>query len=150
MTKRFLATTVAILGLAKLATTAQGESDAIIAKTTVHADGTRTEMITNPVEKTMRATTYDAADKVLFKVLNRLNDDLVPMEAFTYDADGKPLYRTKFNRDFNGRVLEMTEFTVKGKVIRRLVYSYDSIGKVVGIKAYDGNGKEIPPQKRKK
>jgi hypothetical protein len=149
MKRRFLAFSVAILGMV-LGATAQEDDTAIRAKTTVHGDGTRTEMITNPVDKTMRATTYDAADKVIGKVLNRLNDDLEPIEAFAYDPNGKPLYRTEFKRDFNGRVTEMIDYTTENKLIRRLVYSYDSVGKVTGIKAYDANGREIPSQKRQK
>jgi antitoxin component YwqK of YwqJK toxin-antitoxin module len=148
MTTRLLAVGLVLLGVAEHSM-GQGESAAIRAKTTVHGDGTRTETITNVDEKTMRATTYDASGKVLLKVLNRLNDDLEPVQAFYYDPTGKPLYRSVYKRDFNGRVTEVTDFSTTGKTLRRLVYSYDSVGKVMGIKAYDGNGNEIPSQRRK-
>jgi hypothetical protein len=123
------------------------EGVAIRAKTVAHADGTYTEIVTDPEEMVSRATTYNAAGKVMGKVLSRLNDDWEPLKTYTYDAAGKPLYWTELKRDLNGRVSEAIDYTPQNKLIRRVAYSYDTSGKLTAVKTFDSEGREIVARK---
>ncbi len=127
---------------------AKGEGT-IRAKTVAHADGSYTEIITDEKEMVSRVTNYDAAGKVIGKMLNRLGSNLEPLKSYVYDSEGRPLYWAKLKRDSNGRVSESTEYTPQNKMIRRVVYRYDTIGKLMGVKTFDSEGREIvAPKKR--
>jgi hypothetical protein len=119
------------------------EGVAIRAKTVAHADGSYTEIVTDQAEMVSRATTYNAAGKIMGKVLNRLNDNFEPLTSYNYDTAGKPLYWAEWKRDLNGRVIQVIEYTPQNKLIRRVAYSYDSFGKLTGVKAFDSEGREI-------
>ena len=143
-----LLTTTLLLALAVSFARAQ-EDLAVRAKTTTFPDGSYSEVIVDPRERTMRSTNHDASGKVTGKVLHKLNAKMEPVESFAYDPAGKPLYRTELKQDASGRVTEALDYTPKNKLIRRIVYTYDSLGQVSGVKAYDAAGNEIPmPKKR--
>lgn len=112
---------------------------------TLHADGSRTDRQMNPYEKTAIETTYDAADKLMQKVVYKIDQNGDATEGMAYDAKGKPILGLKFTVDpATRRVTERYESTPAGKLIRKLVYHYGPNGKVRKVDAYDGNGQLIP------
>ena len=125
------------------------EGAPIRAKTIAHADGSYTEIVTDANEMVSRATTYNAAGKVLGKVLHRLDSNLEPLTSYTYDPAGKPLYWTELKRDLDGRVSEAVDYTPRNEMLRRIVYTYDKFGKLTAVKAFDAQGREIVPRKKR-
>jgi antitoxin component YwqK of YwqJK toxin-antitoxin module len=111
---------------------------------TVHPDGTRTDRQVNPDEHTSIETTYDAAGKVMRKIVYKLDEKGNPSESTAFDAKGMPALKMKFTVDAENHVSERVDYTPAGKFIRKIVYQYDATGKVNGVQVLDETGKPIP------
>jgi hypothetical protein len=117
--------------------------DAIHAVTTLHADGTRTVAITNPDTHTSEADTYNAANKLVEKIIYTLDENNQPASGVVYTPDNRPAFKTTYKRNDFNRVTEEDDYTMDDQLLRRFVYEYGAGGKVIGIRAYDAQGNEL-------
>ena len=117
--------------------------DTIHAVTTLHADGTRTVAITNPDTHTSEADTYNAANKLIEKIIYALDDNNQPATGVVYTPDNKPAFKTVYKHDDFSRVTEEDDYTMGDQLIRRFVYELGADGKVIRIRAYDAQGNEL-------
>lgn len=131
-----------LLVLSVLLTAAAQEDAAIKVTTTVHEDGTRTEMKTDPQAQTAEATTY-SGDKVLRRIAYKLDAEGNMQEGNVFSSDGKLIFRALFKRDGLNRVVEEINYAPDGTLVRRLVYGYDSNGRIAKIDAFDAEGNAI-------
>ena len=106
----------------------------------LHADGTRTETVTNLEERTSEEKQVNAAGKMLRRTVYTLDEQGLPSGGTHYSAKNVPTYRFEFTRDTMGRIAEEKDYTVDGKLFQRLVYRFGSNGKVIGIDTYDAQG----------
>jgi hypothetical protein len=123
---------------------AQDASDNTIhAITTLHADGTRTVAITDPDKHSSESDTYDAANKLIEKIIYALDDNNQPATGVVYTADNRPAFKTTYKRDDFNRVSEEDDYTMDDQLLRRFVYEFGADGKVIRIRAYDAEGNEL-------
>jgi hypothetical protein len=122
---------------------AQDAPGVIKLTTTIHPDGTKTVMQSDPEAHTAQSSTYDASNKLLTKTVFNLDDQGQTTGASVFSGKGALVYNLKYKIDGNGRVSEVQTFSAKDVLISRQVYSYDSAGKVLRILSYDANGNEI-------
>lgn len=113
--------------------------------TTIHPDGTRTVLRTDPDQHTSESTTYGPKDKVLQRVVYALDDQNQPVTGSAYSLDGKVISKVVFKRNASNQVSEQSEYTPDDRLMRRLVYEYGSGGRVTKIRAYDAQGNELQP-----
>ena len=113
--------------------------------TTLHQDGTRTDMIRNFSEGTGVSKTFDAAGKVIQSMKFKLGQLGQPAEGTAFNAKGVPIFKYTYKRDGNGRLEEEVNYLPNGRMIRRLVYHYKANGEISGIDAYDANGNLLQP-----
>lgn len=118
---------------------------AVKVTTTLHDDGSRTEMKTDPDQHTSEATTMNAAGKLLQRIVYTLDEENQPAEGTIYSAAGVVLFKAVYKRDPANRLSEEVDSTPAGQMIRRFVYEYDGNGKVSRIRAYDASGTEMTP-----
>lgn len=111
--------------------------------TTIHPDGTKTVMQSDPEAHTAESSTYDASNKLLTKTVFTLDDQGQTTGGAVYSGKGTLMYNLKYKVDGNGRVTEVQTYSTKDALISRQVYSYDGAGKVLRILTYDANGNEI-------
>jgi hypothetical protein len=121
-----------------------GGGGGIKSTTTLHPDGTRTELQKDLGELTGEEKTFDAGNQLLHRVTYKLdaNGDILSGTAF--NAKGTPLYTFEYKRDGMGRISEELDYTPAGQLTRRLVYHYNSAGKVSGIDGFDAQGNPLP------
>ena len=124
--------------------------DAIHASTVYHEDGTRTQTVTDPGKHTSEATTYDAHEKVMQKIVYTLDENDQAETGIIYNGNGAPLYKSSYKHDSMNRISEEDDYSMDDTLIRRFVYHFDTNGKVSGITAYDGQGNEIPSSPARK
>ncbi|MDP9291308.1 MAG: hypothetical protein M3O82_02965 [Verrucomicrobiota bacterium] len=118
---------------------------AVKVTTTLHDDGSRTEMVTDPDQHTSEAKTLNAAGKLLQRIVYTLDEENQPAEGTIYSPAGAVLFKALYKRDPANRLSEEVDSTAAGAMIRRFVYEYDGNGKVSRIRAYDANGIEMTP-----
>ena len=150
-----------LLGAAVLGSgSAQAQSDAPIKATaTMHADGTRSQTVTDPEKRTTEETLLDSNGKTIRRIVYPLDDRDLPTGATVYEKDGKISYRAAYKRDSADRISEETILAPNGQTLRRRVYAYGANNKISGVEEYDSNGALIPravktspgrPDKKKK
>jgi hypothetical protein len=121
-----------------------GSADnAIHAVTTLHDDGTKTVTITDPDKHSSEASTYDAGNKLVQKIIYTLDDNNQPASGVVYTATDRPLFKSVYKRDDFSRVVEEDDYSMDDQLIRRFVYEFGANGQVVRIRAYDGQGNEL-------
>lgn len=125
----------------------------IHASTTVHGDGTRSLIVSNPDNGTMVETVTDAAGKALRKIVYQVDETGQPKNAIFYDGKGKITSKAVYQRDSTGRIERETIFSANDQVLRKRVYHYGAKNKVSGIAEFDGEGRPIarpvaPPASR--
>src|SRR3954464_7682874 len=101
-----------ILQIAVLTTGAfaQGGSP-IKVTTTLHPDGTKTVMQTDPDNRTAEATTLTSNDKLIQKVVYKLDEQNQPESGTVFDAKGRAAFKSVYKRDGAGRVAEQFDYT---------------------------------------
>jgi hypothetical protein len=122
--------------------------------TTLHDDGTRTDTKHDPAAQTAEATTYAAGNRIVRRIVYKLDSSGQMQEGDVFGPNGKMMFRAVFKRDPMNRVVEELNYTPDAKLIRRLVYSYNAQGAVAKIDTYDAAGNPITasrgkPDKRK-
>jgi len=120
-----------------------GPDNTIHALTTLHEDGTKTVTITDPEKHTSEASTYDARDKLLEKIVYALDDQGQTATGVVYTAAGRPVFKTAYKRDDLNRITEEDDYTMDDQLIRRFVYEFRPDGKVARIRAFDSQGNEL-------
>ena len=99
------------------------KGDAIKATTTVHSDGTRSTLMVNPEAQSAEETFFDAAGKIMRKIVYPLDAQNQPIGAINYNARGQVIARSSYQRDASGRISEETITAAGGQFLRRRVSS---------------------------
>ena len=110
---------------------------------TLHSDGTRTVMTTNPDDHSAESQTFNQANKLLERIVYVLDEQGQATGATGYSPKGKALYKLTYKRDEQNRVNEVDTFTVNDILVSKTVYHYAQGGKVIGVDTYDANGNQI-------
>jgi len=139
---------IPLLSLTFLSRTAYPQDDAaepqpIRVTETLHNDGTKTVMKSDPDNHTSTSETYDHADKLLQKTVYDLDEQGQAIGATAYSPKGKALYKLTYKRDSANRVNEVDTYTVAGALVSRTVYQYAAGGKVIAVNTYDASGNQI-------
>jgi hypothetical protein len=111
--------------------------------TTMHPDGTRTDMQTDFGNNTAEAKTYDSGNKLLQRVVYQLDEQRQPTSGTTYNAKGVITMTATYVRDSQGHVTQEEDFSPDGKLFRKITYRYDTAGNLAGADAVDANGNPI-------
>jgi len=152
---------IALIPLAPRAAPAQDDSSsdsssdgadttAIRATTMFHDDGTHTVTVIDPNKHTSEASTYDAANKLLRKVVYTLDDRNAFVSGIVYNAANMPMYKAAYKCDDNNRVTEEDDYTMDDQLLRRFVYDFDSSGDITQIHTFDSQGNEVMPTDARK
>ncbi len=123
-----------------------GQGD-IKATTKVFADGTRSNTVVDPDQRTAIETIVDTADRVLRKITFLLDEHNIAIGAVHYDPKGNIRYKESFQRDGFNRVLETTFSSGEGKLLGKRLYVYNG-DKVARMDDYDAGGALIAPAAR--
>ncbi len=139
---------------ARLAYGQDAEPGGIRVTTALHDDGSKTVTQVDSDSHTSEASTFNAANRLMRKVVYTLDDQNNPVQGLVYDAKGHELYKALYKRNEMGRVTEETEYTPDDKMLGRFVYRYDETGRLLKIDAYDAEGNLVPqaggvPQRRR-
>jgi len=140
----FFAFTLALL-LTVSSAFAQEGGVSIKVTTTLHTDGSRTDMQTDLDARTAESKTYNPAKKLVQRETYTLDEQGRLEEGVIYDAKDKVITRVSYKYDAMGHVSDQFEKTPNGALLRRLVYRYDSNGRPIGIDVYDGAGNQLQP-----
>lgn len=107
---------------------------------TLHDDGSRTDLTTDYDSLTAESKTYDASKKLIQSSTYTINPQGQLLEGIAYNAKGQIGGQVAFKYDAQGRMSEQLDKTAAGVPLRRLVFYYDGTGHVSGIDTYDGKG----------
>ena len=110
---------------------------------TLHSDGTRTVMKTDPDNHTAESSTYDAANKIRQRTVFNLDESGQAVGGTVYSSKNVAIYKLVYKRDSMNRVNEVDSYTMKDVLLNRMIYHYDAKGKVTGIDTYDPNGNVV-------
>jgi len=119
------------------------DDNAIHAITALHEDGTKTVTITDPDKHSSEASTYDAANHVIEKVVYTLDENNSPVSGLVYGRDGAVAFKTTYKHDDFSRIVEEDDLTLQDQLFRRFTYDFGPDGKLLRIHAYDGQGNEL-------
>lgn len=108
--------------------------------TTLHADGTKTVMQTDPEKHVSECSDYDHANKLLKKTVFNLDDQGQAIGGSIFSGKGVLVAKMEYKRDAMNRVNEVVTYTPDDRMTGRLVYYYDSNNRVVKIDTFDANG----------
>ena len=118
----------------------QEESKGIKVTSTLHDDGSRTDLQTDYDALTAESKTYNSAKKLVQSATYTLNAQGQILEGILYDGKGKIGGQVAYSYDAQGRMSEELDKSANGTPLRRLVFYYDANGRVSGIDTYDGQG----------
>ena len=130
-----------LLFLLPLAGQAQ-DDDTIHVVTTLRDDGSKIVTRFDPANHTSDASTYDARDHLLERVIYTLDEGNQPASGIVYTPNNKPAFKTAYKRDAAQRILEEDDYTLDDQLIRRFVYEYSG-AKLARIRAFDSQGNEM-------
>jgi hypothetical protein len=119
------------------------DDNAIHAITELHEDGTKTVTITDPDKHTSEASTYNAGDRLIEKVVYTLDENNSPVSGLVYGADNAVAFKTTYKHDDFNRIVEEDDFTLQDELFRRFTYDFGPDGKLKQIHAFDGQGNEL-------
>jgi YD repeat-containing protein len=107
---------------------------------TLHDDGSRTDLQTDYDSLTAESKTYSASKKLLQSATYTINAQGQLLEGIAYNAKGQVGGQVAFKYDAQGRMSEQLDKSANGTPLRRLVFYYDANGRVSGLDTYDGQG----------
>lgn len=139
---------LALAAAVAVAPSAPGQQEAprgIKVTSTLHDDGTRTDMQVDYDSLTAESKTYNASKKLIQRVTYTTDDQGKLLEGVIYNAKEQVTGRVAYTYDDQGRMQEQMDLSPKGDLIRRLVYHYNAQGRVSGIDAYDAKGNLMVP-----
>ena len=128
------------------------QSDTIRVTTTLHPDGTKTVTQNNPDDRTVETSNYDAADKLLQKIVYNVDELGQAVTGSLYmpkgvSKTGAPLlvlvYKMKYKHDGLNRVSEVENYSPADQLVTRQVFHYDPSNRVIKIDTYDAAGNII-------
>ena len=133
----------ALLPAARSQDDGSGSPATIRITTTLHNDGSKTVMQTDPDNHTATSSTYDHADRLLSKIVYDLDDQGVALGGSVFSAKGVLLYKMRYVYDDAKRVSEVDSYSVTDQLLSRQVYHYDANNRVIRIDTFDGNGNPV-------
>ena len=119
----------------------------IKATTTLHPDGSRTEFTTDTDERTGTSTTYNAAGKLMQKILYQLDEQNQPASGIFYNAKNQVVMKVVYRRDASNRITEQFEYAPNDKLIRRILFEFSG-QKISKVRTFSPDGTELTPAKR--
>ena len=123
-----------------------GADNTIHAVTTLLDDGSRTVTVTDPDKHSSEADTYNAANKLIQKIVYNLDQNNQPVSSIVFGRDGvTPVFKAAYKHDDNNRVSEEDDYTLDDQLIRRFTYEFGPDGKVTRVHAFDSQGNELQP-----
>jgi len=146
---RFLPLMIAAIAVLSGLCAAQDDSsnnnndDAIHAITELHEDGTKTVTVTDPDKHSSEASTYNAANRLIEKVVYTLDENNSPVSGLVYGADNAVAFKTTYKHDDFNRIVEEDDYTLDDQLFRRFTYEFGPDGKLKRIHAFDGQGNEM-------
>ncbi|MEI8234525.1 MAG: hypothetical protein WCH57_07530 [Verrucomicrobiota bacterium] len=143
---RLFALTLAGMLAGAVALHAQEGGTPLKVTTTIHGDGTRTDIQKDLDARVSEAKTYDASKRLIQRWVYTLDDQGREVEGISYDAKEKILARVSYSYDVFGNVGEVIEKAANGAPVRRTVYHRDATGQVVGSDTFDAQGNPINPK----
>lgn len=114
-----------------------GHAPAVDARALMHQDGTRSDVIKDPLKHEMTEITYDSRGIVISKKTYLLNENGDPTQGQIFDGAGNLIARVQFVFDDLQRLSEEKCVNMQGEVFRRVLHQYDSSGKPLPVKAMD-------------
>lgn len=118
----------------------QEESKGIKVTSTLHDDGSRTDLQTDYDALTAESKTCNASKKLIQSASYTINAQGQILEGTVYDGKGKLAGQVAYRYDSQGHMSEQLDKSANGTPLRRLVFYYDANGHVSGIDTYDGKG----------
>ena len=124
-------------------TSSDGSDNVVHAVTAIHDDGSKTVTVTDPDKHSSEATTYNAANRIIERVLYNLDENNVLVSGTVYGANNVPAFKTAYKHDDSNRISEEDYYTLDDQLIRRFTYEFGADGKLLRIHAYDSQGNEL-------
>ncbi len=100
----------------------------VTGKTIIHADGTRTESVSDPNTRQMEQKTFDANNVLILRRHYQLNESGLPVMGNVYDGSGTLVARSQSVLDSFGRLQEERLSNLQGEVFQQVIHEYDSKG----------------------
>lgn len=145
-TRLFLTLAALAAVLASTPARAQEGGTPIKITTTLHDDGSRTEIQRDVDNRRAEARTLSASNKLLQRWVYTLDAQGRETEGICYDAKDKVIARAGYKYDPFGRVNEVTEMNAAGTVQRRIQYKRDATGRVLATDVLDAAGNPVTPR----
>jgi hypothetical protein len=121
-----------------------GSTDNTIhAITALNDDGSKTVTITDPDNHSSESSTYDAANKLIEKVVYTLDENSNPVTGTVFGPDNTAVFKATYKHDDYNRITEEDDYTLDGQFMRRFTYDFGSDGKLKQIHAFDSQGNEL-------
>ncbi len=135
-----LAALAALVVLPASLAPAQARRDKVLARVTIHEDGSRTHTVRNDGDRILEQRTYNAASILLMKRIFQLDRQGRALSGVAFDGRSNLLFTMRYMFDKNGRLYEEQIYDKGNRVIRLLRHSYGADGKskVQAISADDG------------
>jgi hypothetical protein len=114
-----------------------GHAPSVDARAVIHQDGTRSDVIKDPLKHEMTEITYDPRGVVISKKTYLLNENGDPTQGQIFDGAGNLIARVQFSFDDLQRLSEERCVNMQGEVFRRVLHQYDANGKALPVKAMD-------------
>jgi hypothetical protein len=127
-----------------------GSDNVVHAVTAIHDDGSKTVTVSDPDKHSSEATTYDAANKLIERVVYTLDDNNLPVSGIVYGRDNNPAFKTAYKHDDSNRISEEDDYTLDDQLIRRFTYEFGADGKLLRVHAYDSQGNELHQSEARK
>ena len=105
-----------------------GQYANVTGKTIIHADGTRTESVSDPNTRQMEQKTFDANNILILRRHYQLNERGLPVMGNVYDGSGNLLARSQSVLDSFGRLQEERLSNLQGEVFQQVIHEYDEKG----------------------
>jgi len=120
-----------------------GSDNAIHAVTAIHPDGSMTVTITDPDKHSSESSTYDAARKLMERVVYTLDENNLVVSGTVYGRGNVAAFKTVYKHDDANRICEEDDYTLDDQLLRRFTYEFAGDGKLLRVHAYDSQGNEL-------
>ena len=143
-----LVAAVLVSGLLRVPQAVANDPNTVVAQIVLHEDGSRTEHVRNPQNRTLKTFTRQADGVLVRRNLFRLNAAGEPTACQIFDGADNLIYRVRYLYDDLGRLREEGTYNRAGKLVRRVVHRYDQNGKAkqpVAVNYPDAERQPIAP-----
>lgn len=104
------------------------QEPAVVGKTTIHRDGTKTESVSDPNTRQLEQKTFDANGVLILRRHYQLNERGLPVMGNIYDGSGNLVARSQSVFDTFGRLQEERLSNLQGEVYQQIIHEYDLKG----------------------